>query len=120
VGSKKKRQQPRPRPADELELMKLRYEHREKLIVPGTIIFCILASALPLWVLQDLIRPLAGKRTVVSVSIVATVSLAASLVVNGIQAVTLRRRKQELQRQRETISDREHRLGLPDGEPDGG
>jgi hypothetical protein len=73
------------------------------IIRAASIVLGIAASALPIYALKGLVEPLAGKSTIVDVDVVVSVSLAASLVVNGFQYLKGRSQRSELERVRDRL-----------------
>src|SRR5215213_1828638 len=69
------------------------------------IVLSIAASALPILALRGLVEPLAGKETIVDVNLVVSVTLAISVVLNGLQYLKGRSQRGELQRQRARLVD---------------
>lgn len=78
---------------------------REAIIARGVVVVAVvLASYFPIVALQGIIEPLAGETTKVDVNVVASISLALSLVLNGFQFLKGRSRRNELKRQRNRLS----------------
>jgi hypothetical protein len=71
---------------------------------------CIAASALPLWMVQGIVRPLAGKTTHIDASIAISVAITISVVVNGLQWLKDRSQKRELRRLRRRAEELEKAL----------
>lgn len=78
----------------------------------GVMVACIVASALPLWMIHGIIQPLAGKKTEVDLSVPVTFALSVSVVVNIAQHLKGRSRKTEIQRQRERAERHEWDAGI--------
>lgn len=68
----------------------------------------------PLRVTAGMVEDLAGKDTNVNAAVGLTVSMSLSVVINGLQYVTGRSRRSEIQRMRERIKVLETRLGIPE------
>ncbi|HSH59862.1 MAG TPA: hypothetical protein VK988_09535 [Acidimicrobiales bacterium] len=73
-------------------------------------ILTILASAVPLTVLRDIVEPFAGRTTVVQATIGISLTVALSLVVNGAQYLKGRQQRRELQRARLRTERLEQRI----------
>jgi hypothetical protein len=73
---------------------------------------CLAASALPLLVIVHIIQPLAGKKTIINANLLISVSISASVAINGIQWIKGWSRKQEVRRLRALNQEYEGRLGL--------
>lgn len=78
----------------------------------GSAALCIAASALPLWMIQGIIEPLAGKTTVINAGIPLKVSIGASLVVNLAQYIRGTGRKRTIKRLRGRIDEFEQQFNL--------
>lgn len=77
---------------------------RETIVARGLVTVVVLAvSALPIIALRSIIEPLAGRTTNVNVSLVFSVTIAISVVLNGLQYFKGRSQRAELQRQRERL-----------------
>lgn len=66
----------------------------------------IIALVLPLQVIADAIEPFAGRATLVNANVVVSVSLSASLALNGFQYLKGRQQRAELSRLRRRIEQR--------------
>lgn len=78
----------------------------------GAWVLCIAATALPIWMMQGVIEPLAGKTTNIEANLPITLVMSASVVFNVAQAVfSLVRRKsfRLLRSEKDTL---EEKLGL--------
>ena len=103
----------RPTSTDvELRTLELKYGVRRILAIGFITAVCIVASAPPLLIIRGMVEPLAGKTTVVDVSIVLKVSAAASLALNGFQWLKGSSRKRELKRARDRVTQLEKAAGL--------
>jgi hypothetical protein len=72
----------------------------------------IVACTAPIWAMQGLVEPLAGRTTVVKASIVLSASFTVSLVGNGFQILKGRTQRRTIRRLRARITDLERRLSL--------
>jgi hypothetical protein len=94
----------------EMERLRGRREIRRILAYGGVAALCIMATALPLWMVQGIIKPLAGHRTVVDANLVISIGVAVSLVVNGLQWLKDLSQKRELKRLRKRAEELEPKL----------
>jgi hypothetical protein len=81
----------------------------------GAWVLCIAATALPIWMMQGVIEPLAGKTTSIEANLPITLVMSASIVFNIAQAaINFVRRKsfRELRGQKDALEDK---LGLEAG-----
>lgn len=70
----------------------------------------IAASALPLWMVQGIIEPLAGKTTEINATLIASVGVSVSIAVNVAQGMLGQSRKHELRRLRKRVEQFEPQL----------
>jgi hypothetical protein len=70
----------------------------------------VMSFAIPIWAMQGLVEPLAGKTTIVKASIVVSISLTASIGGNFFQWLKGRERRHTIGRLRTRITDLERRL----------
>lgn len=96
----------------QLEMKRLphRYDLLRHLVTGLMYALSIVAAAVPLLVLRSVLAPFAGQETTVDVDVAVQVVLTASVVVNGLQYVKGRTRKQELRRERTRVERLEERL----------
>ncbi len=78
----------------------------------GVVALCIVASALPLWMMHGIIQPLAGKKTEVDLNVPVSIALGLSFVVNVGQHIKGRSRKAEIKRQRARAEKHEWAAGI--------
>jgi hypothetical protein len=82
-----------------------------RLLANGFVVaIAIAASAVPIWALQGVIEPLAGKTTQVNANVVISISVAVSIMINVAQAALARSRQSELRRLRARVSQLEPQL----------
>ena len=108
--------------ANKWDLELLRAERWRLLIEKGgdvaAVVLAIAAMSLPLLAAAEIIKPLAGEKTVadinidIAITVSLTVALSLSVALNAGLWVRGRARKRELKRQRKRMSELEHRLGL--------
>lgn len=103
--------------AIDLELAKLHHRSlvQMRFADAGVAAFIIIATAVPIFAFSRVVEPLAGKNTNAKIGITTSVNvtLSLSLAANAGQAVRGRRRKKDLQEQRQYIEVLETRQGLP-------
>lgn len=74
---------------------------REAILARGFVIALgIAALSLPILALQEVVDPLAGETTKVDVNLVFSITVAVSLVLNGLQFLKGQSQRKELKRQR--------------------
>jgi hypothetical protein len=61
---------------------------------------CVLAATLPLWMVERIVHDLAGKTTTANVKLGFSLTITASLMVNGLQYLQGRSRRNEIKRLR--------------------
>jgi hypothetical protein len=101
----------------EIELVKFdrKYDLFDRGISCCTIVVAILACSLPVWVFMSGLRPLAGRTTRVSFSVVLSLTVAVSIVMNIAQFAHGAGRRREIKRLRRRQTDFERRLGVGSG-----
>lgn len=90
----------------------LKFELWRQIATSVSYVALVLASAVPLYFMRDMVLSVAGETTVVDVNVVIEVAFAASLVCNVAQLAKSRSQRSELNRQREVISTLEQGLGV--------
>ena len=109
------------RAAVELADIKAKAQVHITVIRKVSVVACVLAAALPIWMLQGVIQPLAGKTTIINAAIPIKVVLSASIVVNIAQGIIfsvrhksfkdVRRQKDLLEQQRGLETNLEFDVG---------
>lgn len=102
---------------NQIELQKLENQLQVRLrLVHGlNLVLTLLASALPLYMLKEVIEPLAGKETVVDANIVMSVTFTFSVAVNIAQYAKSSSRKRRLKEARARTDELESKLGVLTG-----
>jgi hypothetical protein len=72
----------------------------------------VAAAALPLWMIQKIIEPLAGKSTLVRADVPLKIGIAISLGFNLLQVIQGSVRKRTIKRQREQLDKAEIEFGV--------
>ncbi len=81
---------------------------REVILARGFIwAVALAASTLPINALHGIVGPLAGETTIVDFNFVVSITLAASLLLNGFQYLKGRSQRSGLERQRDIIDEHE-------------
>src|SRR5437879_4024298 len=89
----------------ELRRLELRYRTLHVLSYAVVGALWIVASALPLYFLRGIVKPLAGKTTKIDINIALAVTLSLSVVLNGIQYLKGTFRRSEMKRLRNEKSE---------------
>jgi hypothetical protein len=85
-----------------------RKANREAILARGFMAVAGLAVLyFPLSAIPEIVEPFAGRTTKVDVNLVVSITIALSLVLNGLQFVKGRSRRAELKRQRERLEELE-------------
>jgi hypothetical protein len=81
----------------------LRFFFWRQIITPVSWVLGILATALPLSVVKEMVEPFAGEATFVDANFGLTVTISVSLAANTVLAIKIRRQRAEIQRLRRRL-----------------
>jgi hypothetical protein len=103
---------PRKPGKHDVEMARLESRHDIGMVCAygGVVVVCLLASAVPLLVLHGSIVALAGKKTVVDLNFVVSISLVLSGLGNLLQYLKGTSRRSEMKRMRKRMDDMEDEL----------
>jgi len=96
----------------EMTRLKMRRDIGMVLAYGGVALVCLLGSALPLWAIRGSVQALAGKKTIVDLSVAVSLTLALSGVINILQLIKGKSRKSEMERMRARMERAEAMAGI--------